>query len=160
MCEILKPLPQELENDIFKMSHEMQFCEVVDEMNFQFCGMDFSTACKRGCKSNTDIRCCCEPNCLNKNSMKQFNVCPQKISTLIYIIFNDYTTNKDLIEEEGWRNDVFLKEYLYDCFCGLELSDYDMTKLDDIIRFHEDYDSDDDSNIIYLDSDTDTDTII
>ena len=86
MCEILKPLPQELENDIFKMSHEMQFSEVVDEMKFQFCGMDFSTACKRGCKSNTDIRCRCQPNCLNKNSMKQFNVCPQKISTLIYII--------------------------------------------------------------------------
>ena len=160
MCEILTPLPQELENYIHKMSHEMQFCEVVDEMKFKFCGMDFSTACKRGCKSNTDIRCCCEPNCLNKNSMKQFNLCPQKINTLIYIIFNDYTTNKDLIEEEGWRNDVFLKEYLYDCFCGLELSDYDMTKLDDIIRFHEDYDSDDDDNIIYLDSDTDTDTII
>ena len=89
--------------------------------------------------------------------MKQFKLCPQKINTLIYIIFNDYTTNKDLIEEEGWRNDVFLKEYLYDCFCGLELSDYDMTKLYGIISFHEDYDDD---NIIYLDSDTDTDTII
>ena len=36
MCEILKLLPSELENDIFKMSHEMQFCEVVDEMKFKF----------------------------------------------------------------------------------------------------------------------------
>ena len=36
MCEILKLLPSELENDIFKMSHEMQFCEVVDEMKFNF----------------------------------------------------------------------------------------------------------------------------
>ena len=157
MCEILKLLPQELENDIHKMSHEMQFSEVVDEMKFQFCGMDFSTACKRGCKNNTDIRCCCQPTCLNNNSMKQFNVCPQKINTLIYIIFNDYTTNKDLIEEEGWRNDVYLKEYLCDCFDGLELSDYDMTKLHGILSFHEDYDDD---SIIYLDSDTDTDTII
>ena len=60
MCEILKPLPQELENDIHKMSHEMQFSEVVREMNFNFL-YDFSTACKRGCKNNTDIRCCCQP---------------------------------------------------------------------------------------------------
>ena len=89
--------------------------------------------------------------------MKQFNVCPQKISTLLYIIFNDWTIHSDLIEMEGWRSDVFLKEYLYDCFDGLELSDYDMTKLYGIISFHEDYDDD---NIIYLDSDTDTDTII
>ena len=116
--------------------------------------MDFSTACKRGCKNNTDIRCCCVPNCLNKNSMKQFNVCPQKISTLIYIIFNDYTINNELIENEGWRNDVYLKEYLYDCFDGLELSDYDMEKLYGILSFHEDYDDD---SIIYLDSDEDTD---
>ena len=86
--------------------------------------------------------------------MKQFNVCPQKISTLIYIIFNDYTINHDLIEEEGWRNDVYLKEYLYDCFDGLELSHYDMTKLYGILSFHEDYDDD---SIIYLDSDEDTD---
>ena len=89
--------------------------------------------------------------------MKQFNVCPQKISTLMYIIFNDWTIYSDLIEMEGWRNDVFLKEYLYDCFDGLELSDYDVTKLYDIISYHEEFeDSDDDSNIIYLDSDTDT----
>ena len=86
--------------------------------------------------------------------MKQFNVCPQKISTLIYIIFNDYTINNELIENEGWRNDVYLKEYLYDCFDGLELSDYDMEKLYGILSFHEDYDDD---NIIYLDSDADTD---
>ena len=66
MCEILKLLPSELENDIFKMSHEMQFCEVVGEMKYKFCAMDFSTACKRGCKNNTDIRCCCVPNCFNK----------------------------------------------------------------------------------------------
>ena len=59
-----------------------------------------------------------------------------------------------MIEEEGWRNDVYLKEYLYDCFDGLELSDYDMTKLYGILSFHEDYDDD---SIIYLDSDADTD---
>ena len=50
MCEILKLLPQELENDIFKMSHEMQFSEVVDEMKFQFCGMDFQLLVKEDVK--------------------------------------------------------------------------------------------------------------
>ena len=68
-----------------------------------------------------------------------------------------------MIENEGWRNDVYLKDYLYDCFDGLELSDYDMTKLNDIISYHEEFeDTDDDSDIIYLDSDegTDIDTII
>ena len=50
MCEILKLLPQELENDIFKMSHEMQFSEVVDEMKFQFCGMVFQLLVKEDVK--------------------------------------------------------------------------------------------------------------
>ena len=50
MCEILKLLPQELENDIHKMSHEMQFSEVVDEMKFQFCGMVFQQLVKEDVK--------------------------------------------------------------------------------------------------------------
>ena len=50
--------------------------------------------CGRGCQSDWDVRCCCEPNCKEKNTMKQFNKCKQKTNTLHCCLFNDsYTYN-------------------------------------------------------------------
>ena len=57
--------------------------------------------CGRMCRNNMDVRCCCEPNCPSKNTTKQFNQCPQKIHTLYFTLYNDYTTYKYLEEREN-----------------------------------------------------------
>ena len=49
------------------------------------------------CAENTDVRACCEPNNKNKNSIKQFNKCRQKINTLYILVFNDYNIYKCLV---------------------------------------------------------------
>ena len=59
------------------------------------------------CVENMDIRACCEPNNKNKNSIKQFNKCGQKITTLYTLIFNDY--NIYIFLEK--RNDILNKEF-------------------------------------------------
>ena len=48
------------------------------------------TTCGRGCCGDWDVRCCCEPNCPQKNSMEQFNVCPMKLQTLAFHCGNEY----------------------------------------------------------------------
>ena len=55
------------------------------------------TTCGRGCLPDWDIRCCCEPNCPAKNSMKQFNACPQKVETLFGHITNEYVEIKECL---------------------------------------------------------------
>ena len=59
------------------------------------------------CVENMDIRACCEPNTPQANSIKQFNKCGQKISTLYMLIFNDYDIYKYLEK----RNDFLNKEF-------------------------------------------------
>lgn len=46
--------------------------------------------CGRGCNDSFDVRCCCESNCQQKNTITQFNKCSQKISTLYFHIGNNY----------------------------------------------------------------------
>ena len=56
------------------------------------------------CRDNMDIRACCEPNAPHKNSIKQFNKCGAKISTLHTLIFNDYDIYKILVKRNDYRN--------------------------------------------------------
>ena len=67
-------------------------------------------ACGRLCNDDWDVRCCCEPNCPTKNSMKQFNKCKQKIGTLYFALFNDYSTYKYIESCNGCvkKNDIRL----------------------------------------------------
>jgi len=53
-------------------------------------------ACGRGCSVGWDVRCCCEPGCLKKNTTKQFKNCPKKLDTLYFHFFNDYNVYKYL----------------------------------------------------------------
>ena len=46
--------------------------------------------CGRGCSFGWDVRCCCEPGCDKKNTMKQFNNCPKKLDTIYFHMGNDY----------------------------------------------------------------------
>ena len=109
MCTLIEKLPEALEDTIYKMSHEMQYSEVLNE----FKTMDFSTKCKRGCTQNTDARCCCDPGLhLKKNTMKQFNVCPQKLYTLFYIMVNESFMYQELFEREGWRDIDYIRAML------------------------------------------------
>jgi len=55
-------------------------------------------ACGRNCSDGWDVRCCCEPNCLEKNTTNQFNKCPKKLDTLFFHLLNDYRT-LEIIEE-------------------------------------------------------------
>ena len=90
--------------------------------------------------------------------MKQFNVCPQKLHTLFYIMVNDYFMYHELFEREGWRDIDYMRGILNFSFAdGFELTNDELEQLQDWIReLEEGYDDDsDDSNIIYLDSDSD-----
>ena len=53
-------------------------------------------SCGRGCSDGWDVRCCCEPNCNNKNTTKMFNNCPMKLSTIHFTLGNDYNVYKYL----------------------------------------------------------------
>lgn len=44
----------------------------------------------RGCAPDWDVRCCCEPNCPQKNTHKQLRVCPMRVSTMVSLLGNDY----------------------------------------------------------------------
>ena len=55
-----------------------------------------SRNCGRSCNESWDVRCCCEPGCPQKNTMKQFNNCRQKIDTLYCHIGNNYDAYKYL----------------------------------------------------------------
>ena len=75
------------------------------------------TTCGRGCCGHWDVRCCCEPNCPQKNSMEQFNVCPMKLQTLAFHCGNE----PDLSEHRScdWHE---LRRLLMNFHDGLELS--------------------------------------
>lgn len=40
------------------------------------------------CAPNWDVRCCCEPNCPQKNTHEQLRVCPMRISTMAFHLGN------------------------------------------------------------------------
>jgi len=62
---------------------------------------DFRKGCGRGCQPHWDVRCCCEWNCPSKNTKKQFMACQQKLSTIYFMLGNDYGLYT-LVEEGEW----------------------------------------------------------
>ena len=46
------------------------------------------SSCGRGCAPDWDYRCCCEPGCPTKNTMKQFNDCPMAVLVSAFAIEN------------------------------------------------------------------------
>ena len=42
-----------------------------------------------GCVGTYGLQGCCEPNCPQKNSIEQFNVCPMKVHMLEFLCGND-----------------------------------------------------------------------
>lgn len=59
-----------------------------------------SRNCGRSCNESWDVRCCCEPGCPQKNTMKQFNNCIRKIPTLYFHIGNNYEAYNCLIKRD------------------------------------------------------------
>ena len=102
------------------------------------------THCGRGCCNTWDVRCCCEPNCPQKNSMAQFNVCPQKLETLAWICGNEYGLSN--YRDCTYRELGHLVMNFYD---GLELTldphSGEASELWDLIH-EDDSDSDSDSD--------------
>ena len=73
-------------------------------------------ACGRMCSNNWDVRCCCEPNCPERNTTKQFNQCPQTISTLHFSLYNDYNIYEYLERRENTakqRHHINIKHELF-----------------------------------------------
>jgi hypothetical protein len=58
------------------------------------------------CKPEWDIRSKCEPECIQKNSLKEFNVCPERINTMIFWIENQY----DLYQRAEKNDFSFLRD--------------------------------------------------
>jgi hypothetical protein len=63
--------------------------------------------CGRGCKGNWDVRCRCEINCPEKNSVAQFLACSQRISSMAFWIANEYELYKKAIEGDFTYLDQF-----------------------------------------------------
>ena len=64
-----------------------------------------------GYVGNMDIRARCEPNAPRKNSIKQFNKCPQKVDTLHELIFNDYDIYYFLVNRNVFLNKCFYNKF-------------------------------------------------
>ncbi len=41
------------------------------------------------CKPDWDVRCKCESRCPMKNTLEQFNKCPERVSTMVFMIGNN-----------------------------------------------------------------------
>ena len=62
---------------------------------------------KCNCKSGMDVKDLCEPECLTKNSLKQFQKCPMRLSTM-----NFWICNQTNLYERAVRYDFsFLERY-------------------------------------------------
>ena len=97
-------------------------------------------ACGRGCRDNLDIRCCCEPGCPKKNTIKQFNNCPKKLDTLYFHLTNDYRTYEriELIDEIDIKS---VRELVKMIHRGIQLNSMECLDLCEMINNEkEDYD--------------------
>ena len=97
-------------------------------------------ACGRGCSFGWDVRCCCEPNCLKKNTTKQFNNCPKKLDTIYFHLLNEYEiyTKIELIDELDIKTVKQLVKMLHR---GIKLTDEECIDL--ICMINDELESDD-----------------
>ena len=59
------------------------------------------------CKAGMDVRVMCEPECKTKNSLRQFQKCPMRLSTMDFWICNQ----QDLYEKAMKYDFTFLRKY-------------------------------------------------
>lgn len=52
------------------------------------------------CNPNYDIRNKCEPKCIDKNTLLEFNNCSERISTMCFLIWNQYDLYQKAINND------------------------------------------------------------